>query len=306
MLAREPRCSAMHSGLRNDLVACDGPLAGQTLRAVQPVGGGCIHQAWSLTLDDGQRLFAKTGGSDAMALFTVEAEGLVALHAHAEPELLVVPRPLATAQLANGAVLLLPWLDLGGRDQHALGSGLALLHRASADASPGRFGWHRDGFIGAGPQPGGWREQWGEAFVELRLRPQLKLFSGRVFDADVLETLLRNIANLLDQDDVAPSLVHGDLWGGNAGTLSDGRGCLYDPACWWADCEVDLAMTKLFGGFTSDFFSAYRSVIPDRPGAEGRVEIYNLYHLLNHANQFGGVYISQSISRLQSLSRRLL
>ena len=136
MLARERHWSAMHSGLRDDLVAADGPLAGQTLQTVEPVSGGCIHQAWSLTLDGGQRLFAKSGGPEAMALFRVEAEALEALHDFADPKLLVVPRPRAIAQLTHGSVLLLPWLDLGGGDQRALGRGLARLHRSSAEASP--------------------------------------------------------------------------------------------------------------------------------------------------------------------------
>ena len=305
MLATEPRCSAMHSGLRNDLVAWDGPLAGQTLRAVEPVGGGCIHQAWSVTLQDGQRLFAKTGGSDAMALFTVEAEGLVALHGHADPELLVVPRPLATVQLAHGAVLLLPWLELGGRDQHALGRGLARLHRASADASPGRFGWHRDGFIGAGPQPGGWRERWGDCFVELRLLPQLHLLGSLIDEWESILVLLEHLKDDLNRHDPAPSLVHGDLWAGNAGSLANQRGCLFDPASWWADREVDLAMTRMFGGFGADFYTSYAAEYPLSDRSEERVEIYNLYHLLNHANLFGGGYIEQSRASLKRLARHM-
>ena len=306
MLATEPHCSAMNSGLRNDLVAFDGPLAGRTLRSLEPVGGGCIHQAWSLTLDDGQRVFAKTGGSDAMALFSVEVEGLAALHAHADPELLVVPRPLATAQLSHGAVLLLPWLELGGRDQHALGRGLARLHRASAEASPGRFGWQRDGFIGAGPQPGGWRERWGDCFVELRLVPQLNLLGSLRDESQSLSVLLERLKDYLNRHDPAPSLVHGDLWAGNAGSLENNSGCLFDPACWWADREVDLAMTRMFGGFGADFYNSYENEYPMANNSAERVEIYNLYHLLNHANLFGGGYVQQSRASLKRLAQQLI
>ena len=303
MLATEPHGPAMNSGLRNDLVASDGPLAGQTLRVVEPVGGGCIHQAWSLTLDDGQRLFAKTGGSEALALFSVEAEALSALHAHADQELLVIPRPLVTTRLTHGAVLLLPWLELAGSDQRALGRGLARLHRASADASSGRFGWQRDGFIGAGPQPGGWRERWGDCFVELRLIPQLNLLGSLRDDAQSLMVLLERLKAHLNRHDPVPSLVHGDLWGGNAGSLSDQRGCLFDPASWWADREVDLAMTRMFGGFGSDFYASYAAEYPLGSGSDERVEIYNLYHLLNHANLFGGGYVDQSRASLKRLAR---
>ena len=295
----------MNAGLRADLVAAEGPLAGVDLVGVSPVGGGCIHQAWRLDLNDGRRLFAKSGGVEAMPLFEVEADALEALHHFADPDLLVVPSPVALCELAHDSVLLLPWLELSGADQSALGRGLALLHQATMRDGPGRFGWHRDGYIGAGPQPGGWRERWGEAFVELRLRPQLKLFSGRGFDADAQQRLLRNIADHLDQDDVAPSLVHGDLWGGNAGTLADGRGCLYDPASWWADREVDLAMTRMFGGFGSDFYASYAAEYPLGSGSDERVEVYNLYPLLNHANLFGGGYVDQSRASLKRLARSM-
>ena len=305
MLAREQDWSAMHAGLRNGLVAADGPLAGQTLERVEPVSGGCIHQAWSLTLDDGRRLFAKTGGMQAMALFRVEAEALEALHGHADPELLVVPRPLATALLAQGAVLLLPWLDLTGSDQRLLGRGLAQLHRVSADASPLCFGWHRDGFIGAGTQPGGWRDRWGDCFVELRLLPQLKLLSRQLGSCQEFDALLEALKACLNGHAPSPSLVHGDLWGGNAGCLADQRGCLFDPASWWADREVDLAMTRMFGGFGTEFYAGYAEIFPLPTGSDDRVEIYNLYHLLNHANLFGGGYIEQSRACLKRLTRLL-
>ena len=165
----------MHPQLQQELVASTGPLPGRQLVDVRAVGGGCIHQAWCLTMADGERLFAKSGNPQAMDLFEVEAEALEALHAHADPDWLVVPKPLALSTLPSGAVLLLPWLELSGRDQRALGRGLALLHQASEAASPQRFGWDRDGYIGAGPQPGGWRDGWGACFVELRLQPQLAL-----------------------------------------------------------------------------------------------------------------------------------
>ena len=117
----------MHPQLQQELVASTGPLPGRQLVDVRAVGGGCIHQAWCLTLADGERLFAKSGNPQAMDLFEVEAEALEALHAHADPDWLVVPKPLALSTLPSGAVLLLPWLELSGRDQRALGRGLALL-----------------------------------------------------------------------------------------------------------------------------------------------------------------------------------
>ena len=295
----------MNSELRRDLTAEDGPLAGAVITDVSPVGGGCIHQAWKLCLGDGQVLFAKSGSASVLPLFEVEADALEALHAQADASFLVVPQPIALAALPHGVVLLLPWLNFGGSDQTALGRGLALLHQSSMASSPARFGWHRDGFIGAGPQPGGWRDDWGSAFVELRLRPQLELLDGLKQDSTELEPLLHRLADHLNEHQPRPALVHGDLWGGNAASLSDGRGSIFDPASWWADREVDLAMTRLFGGFSEAFRSGYREVIPDALGADGRVEIYNLYHLLNHANLFGGSYLSQCRAILRELARRL-
>ena len=295
----------MNSELRRELTAVDGPLAGAVISEVSPVGGGCIHQAWKLRLSDGQLLFAKSGGLSALPLFEVEVEALEALHAHADNTFLVVPQPMALAALPHGAVLLLPCLDCRGNDQAALGRGLALLHQSSMASSPARFGWHRDGFIGAGPQPGGWRDGWGSAFVELRLRPQLETLQGLSQDATGLDQLLLRLAEHLNEYQPRPALVHGDLWGGNAASLIDGRGSIFDPASWWADREVDLAMTQLFGGFGGEFRSAYRKVLPEVPGADGRVEIYNLYHLLNHANLFGGGYINQCRASLIELARLL-
>ena len=297
----------MHSSLQEALVAPDGLLGGETLESVRPVSGGCIHRAWRLSLRGGRTVFAKSGTSQAMDLFEVEADALDALHDHAPPELLVVPRPLGFCRTAAGAVLLLPWLELGVMDPTALGRGLALLHqRSSLAAESHGFGWHRDGFIGAGPQPGGWRDRWGDAFTELRLLPQLKLGRSWGLKIEDCAPVLEALAAHLNRLPIQPSLVHGDLWGGNAGGLSDGRGAIFDPASWWAHHEVDLAMTRLFGGFSKDFYRAYSTVIPAEEDSEDRVEIYNFYHLLNHANLFGGGYIEQSKTCLRGLVRRLM
>ena len=296
----------MNEQLLQGLVSQGGALAGAMIESVTPVGGGCIHEASRLQLADGRRLFAKSGTADALGLFEVEAEALVALHDHADEALLLVPRPLSLTCISGGAVLLLPWMDLQGSDQQTLGRGLALLHRHSSRASPGRFGWDRDGFIGAGPQPGGWRESWGTCFVDLRLRPQLALLGDCGCPPDQLNRLLRELEARLDDHGAEPALVHGDLWGGNAGVLSDGRGAIFDPAAWWADREVDLAMTCLFGGFSRQFLESYRTVLPPRSGEADRVAIYNLYHLLNHANLFGGSYVSQARNSLQSLMGLML
>ena len=189
----------MNDHLRRALVAPHGPLAGKTIVAMQPVGGGCIHQAWQLRLADGDAFFVKGGTSQALPLLDVEAEGLKALRRHADEDVLMIPEPLAVQELDGWAVLLLPWLDLRRGDQAALGRGLALLHRSSSESSDGRFGWSRDGFIGAGPQPGGWREDWGGCFVDLRLRPQLGLGSMWGIETEQLDDLLNALAEALNR-----------------------------------------------------------------------------------------------------------
>ena len=296
----------MNDALFRELVAADGPFPGQEISAAVPVGGGCIHQAFAVDFSSGERVFVKAGAASVLPMFSVESEGLEALHDHADAATLVVPRPIGAWVLPSGAVLVLPWLDLGAGDQSALGRGLAQLHRQSASASPGRFGWHRDGFIGSGRQPGGWCDRWGDAFVALRLRPQLKDASRWGLRLADLEPLLEAVAVTLNQLELQPALVHGDLWGGNAACLQDRRGALYDPAAWWADPEVDLAMTRLFGGFSHSFYAAYNEVMPSRAEATQRVELYNLYHCLNHANLFGGSYERQSRDMLKALARQLL
>ena len=303
MLAAQASDLWMLDALRSALDGAGALLQGTHLAACQALGGGCSQQAWKLTLSDGRHLFAKQGKAD---MLQAEQRGLAALHAMADPADLVVPEPLELLPTASdSALLLLPWLDLVGSNQASLGRGLARLHRESAARGQGGFGWDTDGFIGLGPQPAGWRHGWGEAFVDLRLRPQLRLARGCGFQGDADTAWLEALSALLDQHHPCPSLVHGDLWGGNAGVSADGRGVILDPACWWADREVDLAMTHLFGGFSRSFYDAYMQEWPLDPGASERIAIYNLYHLLNHANLFGGGYRRQSVEAIRQLQRRL-
>lgn len=276
--------------------------AGAALATCQPIGGGCSQQAWRLELTDGRRLFAKRG---TLLMLQAEERGLVALAAAADSADLVVPKPLKLlAASVDRAFLLLPWMDQVGGDQAALGRGLAHLHQRSRKHGAARFGWPDPGFIGLGPQPEGWRDCWGEAFVELRLLPQLRLAQAWGLDQDPQKSWLDGLKHALNRHSPDPVLVHGDLWGGNAGVLADGRGLLIDPACWWADREVDLAMTRLFGGFSQSFYHSYEQTWPLPSGASHRITIYNLYHLLNHANLFGGGYQEQSHQAIHQLKQQ--
>ena len=286
------------------------------LVAQRPVGGGCSHRAWQLELADGQHWFLKSNRAEALPLLLAEAEGLRALARWARPPLLV-PEPLGVGLLAGQALLLLPWLVLdrtssssgsgaGGDSWFGFGAGLAALHRASAEAgaSDGRFGWSRDNVIGSSPQINGWNSDWARFFVDCRLAPQLRWATQQGLKLRGAQRLLELVPDWLAAHQVKSALVHGDLWGGNGALLAGGGGTLFDPAVYWGDREVDLAMAQLFGGFPRAFFAGYASSWPLEPRSQERVAIYNLYHLLNHANLFGGSYLTQAQSCIENLLLR--
>ena len=178
--------------------------------------------------------------------------------------------------------IVLEQLDLKRNgDWAALAQLLAKLHRTTGP----RFGWHRDNWIGATPQINDWRDDWATFFQECRLRPQLELARQNGFSFSVP-------ADLLKDHRPQPSLLHGDLWSGNAGFIEEGP-VIFDPAVYYGDREADIAMTELFGGFPARFYDAYNEALPLPDGYETRKHLYNLYHLLNHLNIFGAGYLAQ-------------
>lgn len=280
----------------------------ETLLGATPVGGGCIHSSWRLQLASGRQLFAKTNSAERLPLLQAEVEGLRALAAWAQPPL-QLPQPLSLTILEGQAVLVLSWLDINaGAASSAgwgqLGESLARLHRASASGNGGRgYGLEHDNFIGLSPQRNGWQRDWAGFFRSERLEPQLAWAAASGQSLPGAEHLLELLPQRLNGHGAEPVLVHGDLWSGNAAVLHGGGGALFDPACHWADREVDLAMAQLFGGFPAAFFVGYEAHWPLPPGASERKKIYNLYHLLNHANLFGGGYWQQAQLSLRSILR---
>jgi fructosamine-3-kinase len=280
---------------------------GLELAAIEPVGGGSIHRSWRLRQADGSSCFAKSNRADQRPLLEAEWAGLEALAAWAEPPL-QLPQPLALGEVAGSVVLVLSWLELGAGGQDAergwrqLGASLARLHRASAGAHAGRgFGFDADNFIGSAPQRNRWCADWPRFFRQERLEPQLHWAAHSGQRLRGAEALLEQLPDRLGGHGCQPVLVHGDLWSGNAALLAGGGGAIFDPACYWADREVDLAMARLFGGFPAAFFTGYEQVWPLPAGAAARVPLYNLYHLLNHANLFGGGYWRQAQASLNAL-----
>lgn len=267
--------------------------------SASPISGGSIHRAWLLT-DGHQRYFVKTGAPGVAPMFAAEARGLKALAAAA---VLRTPTFIALGQTATQAFLVLEYLDLAPLDQRSgerLGASLAQLHRASADS----YGWGEDNFIGTTPQFNNTHTSWPHFFGDRRLRPQLELARARGMNKVLLEkahAMIEHIGGLFIDYRPLPSLLHGDLWSGNAAQCSDGTGVILDPACYYGDRETDIAMTELFGGFPTSFFTAYHAAWPLEKGYETRKPLYNLYHILNHFNLFGSAYLEQAQGMIERL-----
>ncbi len=272
-------------------------------RSARPVGGGSIHRAWHL--DDGSRhYFVKTNALAGAPMFAAEAQGLQALAATG-----VVPTPtfVTLGKAETRAFLVLDHLDLAALDRPggaALGAALAQLHRVTGDS----FGWCEDNFIGATPQCNTPHPGWPHFFGERRLRPQLQLALQNGMDKALVakgHAVIERSGGLFIDYRPAPSLLHGDLWSGNAAQTRDGTAVIFDPACYYGDRETDIAMAELFGGFPTSFFAAYRAAWPLDSGYEMRKPLYNLYHILNHFNLFGGAYLGQAQRMIEGLLRAL-
>ena len=271
--------------------------------SVAPVGGGCIHTALEVSGKSptgAPRYFAKVNDASSAAMFDAEADGLAALGA---ARCVTVPQVVARGHDDERAWLVLQWLDLAplaDRSAAALGHGLARQHRMPQE----RFGWARDNFIGASPQANGWSDDWHGFWRDRRLHAQLRMAAAKRLPSRMIdrgERLASDFAALLVGHRVEKSLLHGDLWSGNVAALEGEVPALFDPAVYVGDREADLAMTELFGGFPPGFMAAYRSDWNLDDGYTTRRDLYNLYHLLNHANLFAGDYVrraGQSVERL--------
>jgi len=274
------------------------------IEKITPVGGGCIHKAWCVQFQNGKKVFAKSNHIDNINMFKFERECLLVLKRFANESYIHIPQPLDQIVYQNISILVLEWVELKQSQQYLLGQGLALLHQSSSKSTNKTFGWEEEGFIGSNKQIRGWNSNWGEFFVNYRLRPQLQQATKWGVQADDFESILIDISSYLNNHHPSVSIVHGDLWSGNCGITQNGLGTLYDPACYWGDREVDISMTKLFGGFNREFYKGYEEIWPLDESSEDRESIYNLYHLLNHANIFGGSYIENSWQILKNLKSR--
>jgi fructosamine-3-kinase len=249
---------------------------------------GCINQTTKLS--DGQRdFFVKTNDSHRLEMFIAEAIALKQIY---ETNTIRVPQPICWGIAGNAAYLVMEKLELGGRqDWEAMGRNLAAMHRVTSDRG---FGWERDNTIGATPQINHWTDRWIDFWIEYRLAFQIRLAKRQGWRCDIPEEKIYKLIPSFFRDyQPSSAMVHGDLWGGNA-AFSNGEPVIFDPALYFGDREVDLAMTELFGGFPAQFYRAYQADYPLDAGYQQRKTLYNLYHILNHYNLFGGSYGSQA------------
>jgi len=263
------------------------------------ISGGGINTAYQIKTAD-QSYFIKLNQPHLLAMFEAEARGMEEMRTL---NCVRIPEVICYGQADNYSYIVLEYIELGnlkGQAARLLGQQLAQMHQHTQAF----YGWHIDNTIGSTTQLNHREHNWHSFWQQHRLGAQLKLaakngFSGRLQDKG--QQLLSNLSVFFEGYTPTPALLHGDLWGGNAATDPQGNPVIFDPACYYGDREADIAMTELFGGFDPDFFAAYQAEYPLDPGYQIRKTLYNLYHIINHVNLFGGGYLGQAENMIEQL-----
>jgi fructosamine-3-kinase len=271
-----------------------------------PVAGGSINDAWCLTSRDtrGERFFLKLNTANKLSMFEAEAEGLRAIGSSGA---IRAPAPVCSGADSAYSWLVLEYIEAvtaTNKTLDLLGQQLAAMHSVLPGKAGEKYGWHRDNTIGSTPQINNWATDWTEFYSTHRLGYQLELARrngapSRLIDRGVF--LKDHIRVFFQNYEPLPSLLHGDLWGGNWCAVRSGDPIIFDPATYYGDREADLAMTQLFGGFGDRFYQSYVSAWAIDPGYKTRKVLYNLYHVLNHFNLFGGGYATQAETMIEAL-----
>lgn len=267
---------------------------------IEVVGGGSINRSFRLETLGGSRYLLKTNVISALTMFEAEREALETLR---RAEAIRIPEPIQVSAGGDLSFLLLEYIDFGQKTPaaaEACGRALAALHR---QLKP-EYGWHRDNTIGSTPQVNHWSDDWIGFLRDSRLGYQLQLATEKGIGAAIRDAgtqLLDRLPEFFTDYTPGASLLHGDLWGGNWGATYGEEPVIFDPATYYGDREADIAMTSLFGGFGPEFYAAYNESWPLDPGFRRRCDLYNLYHVLNHYNLFGGGYRDQAASLLKTL-----
>ena len=260
------------------------------IASTKSVSGGCINQGYKVSNNDAE-YFVKLNQASQVEMFVAEALGLKQMYA---TNTITIPKPICWGTADSSSYIVLQWLNLGGGSNESwtkMGRQLAAMHRQGTN---NHFGFEVNNTIGSTPQINNWLDNWADFFAEQRIGYQLKLAKrngGNFPDTNKVIDAVKN--HLIDRQPEA-SILHGDLWSGNAAITSDGAPVIFDPATYYGDREADLAMTELFGGFSAAFYRGYNEAWQLDSGYQQRKSIYNLYHILNHFNLFGGGYGSQA------------
>ncbi len=261
------------------------------------VSGGDINRAYRLS-DGSRQFFIKVNDIERLPMFEAEMQGLNEIR---DSDSIRCPQPIGCGVTGAFAFIVMEYLDLSGSmDESRFAQQLAKMHLCRQQ----QFGYPIDNTIGSSPQPNTYDQDWVGFWQQQRLGYQLSLARSNGFGSELFDTGMRlnqQIGSLFSNYSPGASLLHGDLWNGNQGADSAGNPVIYDPACYYGDHEADLAMMELFGRPQRRFFEAYNEVFPIDPGYAQRRELYNLYHILNHANLFGVSYVSQAGRMIASL-----
>ncbi len=271
-----------------------------TIEDSRSVSGGCINQAYKLTDNLNNQWFIKTNDTSKASMFLAEELGLKEIE---DSNTIRVPKTICNGTSTTGSFsyLVLEYIPLNASvNQKETGYLLAKMHQHQMNS----FGWKIDNTIGATPQSNKQHSNWVSFWREERLMFQLELahqkgYSNKDYD-DGLK-LAEELEVFFESHSPVASLLHGDLWGGNCAMDEKNQPVIFDPAVYYGDRETDIAMTELFGGFNSEFYAAYNSEYPLDEGYKVRKTLYNLYHILNHYNLFGGGYASQAANMTRSL-----
>lgn len=273
---------------------------GSGIVSIQSLSGGCISNAYKLEMKSGEFYFLKINYNSNNDMFIKEAHGLIEL---AKPNVIRIPK----VTLCDDSFILTEFISTGNKNKNFFedfGRSFAWLHKFHNEF----FGFYEDNYIGSNVQQNIANEteknNWIKFYFNKRILSQLRLAEKNGYSTNELVKgiyeLENKIEDILKGSEELPSLLHGDLWGGNYIVDEAGNACLIDPAVYYGHREADLAMTKLFGGFSPEFYHAYNEIFPLADGYNYREGIYKLYHVLNHLNLFGRGYYSQAISIIKS------
>lgn len=269
-------------------------ITGEKIAHQNSIGGGCIGNSNKVTTESKNtyfvKFYSKTGVAQAEALGLRELEKAKAIK---------VPHVIGY----SNNTLVLNYIESNRQTsnfQNKLGEKFATLHKYKGN----KFGFIEDNFIGDSDQINNLSDNWIQFYTKNRLSFQIKLAKRNgLADNQLIDKFTKLkaiIPDILEKSEESPALLHGDLWGGNVMSDENGEPCLIDPAVYYGHREADLAMTKLFGGFSKEFYDSYNKTYPLKKGYQQRENLYKLYHILNHLNLFGRSYYGQAVSLMDS------